>query len=103
MKLEIEPVALQQSFDIAGNDRSWRDRIRQFCRRHRINPGSLIEATVRIFNPGASKNQFKKERHRIKVGFENRRSPTVCEQLRRVVAYLTVLVGRGQPLPIAAA
>ena len=90
-----------QTMDIAGSDRSWRDRAKQLCQKAKLNLERLVKEAVRIFNPELRNGRLKSEQHRAWTAFLHKKSPSVPHSLRRVVAYLLQMFNAGKTLPIA--
>ena len=102
-KFNIEPSALSQTFNVAGNDSSWKTRVRTFCREQQLHLEHLVAEMVRITSPHLGESRRKREANRICSAFDNKRNPLVPEPLRRLVAFLTSLVKANKPLPYATA
>lgn len=102
MRIDIEESHLKgKSFNIAGSDRSWKDRIKALCRQHGWRAEDFVKAATRVFNASLGKCRLRTTENRTWSQFDDRRNPVVPESLRRLVAQLQALIRRKEPLPVA--
>jgi hypothetical protein len=100
LQLKIDASALDQTFNIAGSDQAWKDKIKAFCAQQRLNVEHLIHAGVDLLHAHLGAGRRKSLANRTWLAFDSRRTPQVPDFLRRIVAYLMALLKRGEPIPI---
>lgn len=98
LRITEDPNELKKSFNIAGRDASWRDRIKKLCKAKGWNIETFVKAVHRFFH-----GDTRRGANNAWKAFENRKNPSVPEWLRRLACHLEALVRAKKPLPVAAA